>query len=334
MTKMEKKNFQWMGALAIFFLVVLLIGFSTEGRAAEKFPNRTISVVSGYAPGSLDITIKVFTERMGPYLGQAMPIIYKPGAAGSVGTSFVAKAKPDGYTLLGTTQTGPVTNPLTKPGLDYAMDDLVPICRLVIGPALIAVRSDSPWKTMKDLVDYAQKNPEKITYSTSGVWSTPHVRMEKFLKVAKVKFTHVPTTGSTPAMTALLGGHVDVTDSGMNTLNPHIASGAFRPLATSQSVRLAEFPDVPTLLELGYGESIPAWYGLFAPKNTPKQIINVIYGAAKGVIDTQMKEIEETGLKRLGLVMAFLNPEEFAAQLRKEHAEMKELIDDLEKTKK
>ncbi|MFH0801985.1 MAG: tripartite tricarboxylate transporter substrate binding protein [bacterium] len=328
-----RRNFQWMGGLAIFFLVLLVTGFSDEGRAADSYPTKPITVVICYQPGSTDVSLRLFTERMASYLGQPMAFVYKPGAAGAAGGLFAAKSQPDGYTLIGGSQAPLIISPLTKDDVGYSLDDFVPVVRLANSVGLIAVKAGSPWKTLKDLVEDARKSPGKITFSTSGVFSSPHLKIAMFLKAAGVDLTHVPTTGSTPAMTALLGGHVQVTSSALNTLRPHLKSGALRPLAFFEKTRLSEFPNVPTFLELGYPEGFSVWYGILAPKGTPKEIVNTIYEAAKKAITEQKKEIED-GLNKLSLRLDFLSPQEFTKEIREESDEVKRFIKELKTTSK
>jgi len=322
-----------MGGLAILILVLQVTVFPDDGRAAESYPTQLITVVICYQPGSTDVSLRPFTEKMASYLGQPIAFVYKPGAAGATGARFVANSKPDGYTLIGGSQSPLIIAPLTKEDVGYSLDNFVPVVRLANSVGLIAVRSDSPWKTLKDLVEDARKSPGKITFSTSGVFSSPHLKMAMFLKAAGVDLTHVPTTGSTPAMTALLGGHVQVTSSALNTLRPHIQSGALRPLAFFEKTRLSDFPNVPTFLELGYPEGFSVWYGILAPKGTPQEVVNTIYNAAKKAISEQKKEIEDR-LNKLSLRLDFLSPQEFTKQIREESDEVKNFIKELKTTSK
>ncbi len=328
-----RRNFQRIGGLAIFILVLQITVFPGYCQAVETYPTQPITVVICYQPGSTDVSLRPFTDKMASYLGQPMLFVYKPGAAGATGARFVATSKPDGYTLIGGSQSPLIIAPLTKEDVGYSLDDFVPAVRLVNSVGVLAVRSDSPWKTLQDLVEDARKSPGKITFSTSGVFSSPHLKMAMFLKAAGINMTHVPTTGSTPAMTALLGGHVQVTSSALNTLRPHLQSGALRPLAFFEKTRLSDFPNVPTFLELGYPEGFSVWYGILAPKGTRQEVVNTLYDAARKVITEHRREIEDQ-MNKLSLRLDFLGPQEFTKQIREESDEVKSCIKELQATSK
>jgi tripartite-type tricarboxylate transporter receptor subunit TctC len=327
----QRSYLTWIGVLStVAFLTIGLV--IRECRAAgEKYPNKTIQVVICYQPGATDMAFRPFTEKLPEYLGQPIAFAFKPGAAGGAGASFVARAKPDGYTLIGTSNSPVITAPLTKE-LDYTLYDFAPICRLVSSPIVMAVKSDSPWKNLKEVVEEAKKSPGKLTYSTAGVFGTTHVPMELFVKSAGINLTHVPCEGSTPGVTALLGGHVSMTCSTMPTILPHFKSGALRPIAFFEKDRLKEFPDVPTFTELGYPVVYFLWYGLMAPKGTSEEVIKTISGACKKLIQEQPKHIEDR-LEKLSLKLVFLNPEEFAKETKDEYEYMKKIIEELKKPK-
>lgn len=278
--------------------------------AETKFPNRIINVVVAYAPGAADTYLRPYIEKMPEYLGQPLSFVYKPGAAGTVGSSFVAKTKPDGYNLLVSSPGPVILGPVTKEGIDYTYDSFVPICRLVIAPVLLAVKTESPLKTLDDVIAAAKASPGKLTYSTSGVFGTTHFAMETFQKSAGIKLTHVPCAGSAPAVTALLGDHVAMSCSDIGPFKPHVAAGTVRFIALMGEKRLQSYPNVPTFLELGHRVIFPAWYGLMAPKGTPKEVINTIFNAAKKALDLNRDFIEEK-CKQLGIEVSFLNPDEF-----------------------
>ncbi len=261
----EKHN-RWMNVFVIA-AAIMVIGWATsESWAAEvKYPNRLIQVVICYQPGFTDMVVRLFTDKWPEYLGQPMAFVYKPGAAGAVGGSFVAKAKPDGYTLIGSTNAPVLLSPLTKE-LDYTLDDFAPICRLTKTPVMVTVKADSPWKTLKDFVEETKKTPGKVTYATSGVFGTSHFPVEMFVKSARINMTHVPCAGDTPAVTALLGGNVNMVSCTVTAVVPHIKSGALRPIGVFAKERLKEFPDVPTFSELGYPVVQYVWYRTSGPQ--------------------------------------------------------------------
>lgn len=318
---------KWISVLIIAaFIVEMTI---TGSWAAEaKYPNRLIQVVICYEPGSTDMSIRPFVDKLPEYLGKPMAFVYKPGASGATGASFVSKVRPDGYTLIGTSQSPVMISPLTKGDLGYTLDDFVPICKLVKSPVVVAVKADSPWKTLKDIVEEAKKSPGKITYSTTGVFGTPHVPVEMFLKSAGIEMTHVPCPGTAPAVTALLGGHVNMTSATMASITPHIKSGVVRPLAVFEKQRLKVFPNVPTFTELGYPVVLYVWYGFLAPKGTPEEVVKTIYTACKKIVENHKSFIEDR-LEKMSLTLDFSGPEEFAKEIHAENEIMKKIVNDL-----
>ena len=166
---------QWAGLWLIgFFLWVANTAYT--GWAAEaKYPRKPVQVIIAYQPGATDMAFRPFTDKTPAYLGQQMSFVFKPGGTGAIGASYVAKAEPDGYTLFGTTRGPVLLAPLTMEGLDYKPEDFVPIVRLARSPQIIAVKADSPYKTIKDVVDEARKFPQKLTYSHSGVFGSSHL---------------------------------------------------------------------------------------------------------------------------------------------------------------
>lgn len=327
------KGSKWMGGLAVLSFVIMGWAGGECWPAEGKYPSRPIQVVIPYQPGATDMALRPFVEKLQEYLGQPMPFVYKPGGAAVMGGSFVARANPDGYTLLGATPSSVILGPLTKEGVDYTMEDFVPLCRLSSSPFILAVKADSRWKTLKDIVEEAKKYPDKLSYSTTGVLGTGHIPVAMFLKQAGISMTHVPCPGMAPAITALLGGHVDMTSSSMGAVVPHLRSGALRAVGVFMKQRLKEFPDVPTFSELGYPVAIFVWYGLMGPKGTREEVVKVIYGASKKVMENQRPFIEDR-MAKSSLTVDFLSPEEFANELRSENEAMKNIVKELMKADK
>jgi tripartite-type tricarboxylate transporter receptor subunit TctC len=334
---MEKRQIK--AAIGIFtictILFLSLICFvPNESWGAEKpYPNRLINVVVGYAPGATDTYTRPYIELMAEYLGQPMTYVYKPGAGGSIGFSFVSKAKPDGYTLLGCS-TGPViTGPLTTEGIDYTYDSFATIARFCDVPVFLAVKADSPFKTVDDIVAAAKAAPGKLSFSSSGVFSSTHFAMELFKKSYGVDLTHVPCQGGGPSVTAFLGGHVSFMASDIGPLAPHVAAGTVRLLALMDDKRIPAYQNIPTFGELGHPDVVWAlWYGLIGPKGLSKEIIDTVFGAAKKVDTLKRNEIE-TQFKKLGVFRSFLNPEEFDKANREHIKSVKELLKTVKLTK-
>jgi tripartite-type tricarboxylate transporter receptor subunit TctC len=330
--KMKKQQMNTMiRTLAIGCVALVLNSIASyESWGAEKaYPNRLINLVVAYNPGSTDTYVRAHIEKTQEQLGQTMAFVYKPGAAGAVGSSYVAKSKPDGYTLFVASPGPVIQGPITKEGLDYNYDSFVPICRFVIVPVFLAVKADSPLKTLDDVIAAAKKSPGKLTYSTSGVFGNTHFAMEAFQKSAGIKLNHVPCAGSAPAVTALLGDHVAMAGSDIGPLKPHVDSGAVRLIALMDEKKLPSYPNVPTFLEAGHPVVFPAWYGLFAPKGTPKEIIDTIYNAAKKANDANRDYILAK-CKQLGIEIDFMRGAEFDKANRAQLEQIKSIYKDLQ----
>lgn len=330
----RQRSFQGMNRMAWATFLIFMGWASVEGWTAEvKYPTRPIQVIIGYQPGTADAGLRPFIEKAPEHLGQPLSFVYKPGASGAVGASFVAKAKADGYTLFGASQAPVITAPLTQEGLDYTLSDFAPVCRLVGSSLLIAVKADSPLKTLKDVIEEAKKAPGKITFSSAGTFSTPQLPTEVFSRMAGITLTHVPCPGTAPAVTALLGGHVTLASSSMAPLFPHLKSKALRAIAVFENERLKEIPEVPTFSELGYPVVYSNWWGLVAPQRTPEEIVKKVSVSFNRAIEDNKKFIDDR-LANMSLKLAFLGPEEFAAALKRENEIVKKIIKELQATGK
>ena len=221
---------------------------------------------------------------MSRVLNTPIVIENKAGAGGGIGMGYVAKAKPDGYTLLlalSSISILPEADRVTGRAPMFQLVQLIPIARLTADPTVLAVRAESPWKTLQDFVADARKRPGGITYGSSGNYGTMHVPMEMFSSSAGVKMLHVPYTGAGPAVIGLLGGNIDAVASGPSTVIQHVKAGKLRVLASWGDKRLASLPDVPTLAEAGYDAVFFQWSGLFAPAGTPEAIVTRLRDAAR-----------------------------------------------------
>jgi tripartite-type tricarboxylate transporter receptor subunit TctC len=300
--------------------------FSLSAQAAEPFPTKSIQVVIPFAPGDTDNMLRPFLDKMGEFLGQPVLLTYKAGAGGGVGAGTVATSKPDGYTLVGTSQGSIVVVPIFNKEVKYTTESFAPIASLSEGGFMLLVRSDSQWKNLKELIDYSKQNPKKINFTTSGAMGVTHLLAEIFANEAGVQWTHIPEKGSGPAVTALLGGHVEMTSSAVAPALSHIRAGTLRPLATFGENRLKAFPDVPTFKELGYKIASPGYYGILAPAGTPPEVVDAIYQAAKKATNKYQKQIGEN-LGGFGAEIKLLPPKEYAEYL----ASQKKLFSDAKK---
>lgn len=332
----RQKSYQWMNMLVIGFFIMAISAISWVPReswaAEEEYPKRLVQIVSGYTPGGQDLTVMPLTDRLPGYLGQPVAFVFKPGASGAVAGSFVAKAKPDGYTLLLSGLSTMIITPLTKK-VDYTLDDFVPIICFAVSPVILAVKADSPWKTVKDIVEAAKKSPGKITFSTAGVLDSNHFPMIQFSEHARINIVHVPAAGTQPALAAALGGHVNMVASTMAGISPHLRSGLLRGIAVFDNERLKEFHNVPTMPESGYPIVFSTWYGLFAPKGTPAGVIKTFYAASKKVVEDHKNDIQNQ-LDKMSLKLVALNPEEYANKLKVENDHIKKIVENFQKQTK
>lgn len=259
---------------AVVFGCMLSIALASSLWSQQAYPTRPINLLIGYAPGGVvDISERFLASKAEKILGQPFLVSNNGGGGSSVAYEITARKAPDGYNIVGGASTGLVRIPLFR-AVPYQMDDFIPIMHFAT-PILtpVVIKSTSPWKTFKELVDYAKKNPGKATYSTTGVGSPMHMAMEYVAKQEGITWTHVPFPGAMPAFTALLGGHVTF-QVGAGESVPFIKEGTVRLLANLSERRVKSWPDTPTLIELGYDFFNESVFMFSAPKGTPKQIID------------------------------------------------------------
>ena len=239
--------------------VALLLAALAAPVFAEQapYPNKVVTVVSPFAPGSTDTVLRPFVEKMGEFLGQPVVLNFKPGAGGAIGAGFVAGSKPDGYTLVGTSIGSVVLGPLADKDVKFSLDSFTPVVAFAEGNLMLIVPGNSPHRTLKELIEYSRKNPDAVTYGSSGAMGITHLLTEMLAKDAGVRWTHVPYQGSGPAITSLLGGHVQMASTSAGSAQAHLKSGALRALAVYSDSRMKAYPEVPTLNELGISVSSP-----------------------------------------------------------------------------
>ncbi len=272
---MTRRFGPWMG-LALAALLC------ANGFAQPIWPERPIQLIVPFpAGGGVDVIARPFAEVFGELLHQSVVVMPKPGASGTIGVSAVAMAKPDGYTLA-FTPNGPVTIQPHVLTLSYKANEVIPVCQTFAVQYVLAVRADSPYRTLAEYIDAARARPGRISYGFGGVATSPHLAMSQLVNGAKLDVLGVPFSGDPQAILALRGGQID---SAMLNIGGAKAQG-FRILATFAGTRQSEIPDVPTVKELGYDVVSSAFGGLFAPKGTPASVISKIDAAcAKTVAD-------------------------------------------------
>jgi len=257
--------------------------------AQDAYPTHPITMVVPFPPGGVaDLTGRPTAFAMEKFLKQRIIVENKAGAGGAIGMAAAANSKPDGYTVLMALSSISIIPPAEKlfdRKPPYEMSQLVPIALISADPTVLVVRTDAPWKTVKEFVDDAKRRPGKINYSSSGIYGTLHVAMEIFAGVAGIQLWHVPYSGGGPAVTALLGGQVEALASGPSAVIGQIKGGKLRALASWGDKRLASLPEVPTFKELGYNAEFYIWSGLFAPAGTPAPILQTLRGAARRAVE-------------------------------------------------
>jgi len=269
---------------AFLFLFSFLISFPAQ---AQTFPDRPIEFIVLFAAGgSTDISVRTICEMASKELGQPFVVLNKPGGGGSIAIGALAKSAPDGYTV-GSLSSGAmeIQPHLIKVPYD-PIKDIVPIMQYGEYPQGLAVKADAPFNTFKDLIEYARQNPGKVTYGTTGVGGTQHIMMERIATAAGIKWSHVPFKGGTPAITALLGGHITATT--VAEFVPQVKSGTAKILAVFGTKRLSDFPNVPTLLEIGYNIYMVNYLAIGAPAGTPKDRLDKLGKAFKNAMSNSL----------------------------------------------
>ena len=277
-------------------LAVLVLSVTGLAAAQAPFPAKPITMIVPFPPGGLaDIVARPVADAMSRDLGQPVVIENKGGAGGGIGMGLAAKAPPDGYTVLlalSSFSVIPEADAVLGRSPMYSFAALRPIARITADPTVLAVRAESPWKTVKDFVEDAKKRPGALNYGSSGNYGTMHVPMEILSQNAGLKMTHVPFTGAGPAVIALLGGQIDAVSTGPATVLQHVKSGKLRVLAHWGTSKLAALPDVPSLKEAGYNAEYAQWSGLFIPSGTPEPIAQRLRAAARvAASDPKVKEV-------------------------------------------
>jgi len=269
-------------------LMLATLAWALPATAQDAYPSRPITMIVPFPPGGVaDIIGRPAADAMSRALQTPVVVENKPGAGGGIGMGYVAKAKPDGYTVLmalSSISILPEADKITGRAAMYQFKDFAPIARFTADPTVLAVRADSPWRTLDEFIADARKRPGAITYGSSGNYGTMHLPMEMLAAAANVKLLHVPFTGAGPAVVALLGGQIDAISSGPSTVIQHVKAGKVRVLASWGDKRLASLPDVPTLTESGYPVVFTQWTALFVPAGTPDAAIVKLRDAARAAV--------------------------------------------------
>lgn len=297
-------------------LLAALAAVSTA-RAQDAYPTKPVSVVVPFSPGGIsDVIGRPFVHSLGKALKQSFIIENRPGAGGGVGMAYAARAKPDGYTLmvaLSSISAIPASDRLFGRPPAYEIKQFSPIALISADPAFLVVRADSPWKTVKDLVEAAKAKPGGIPYGSTGNYGTMHVGMEMFAHAAGIKMNHIPYGGGGQQVAAIVGNQVEAITQLPATIAGQIAGGKLKALATFAPARVAGFPEVPTMKELGFPEvEYFVWTGFFAPAGTPPEVLAALRRGAREVVqDPEFRN----AMDKLRAPIVYKDADEFQAYL-------------------
>jgi tripartite-type tricarboxylate transporter receptor subunit TctC len=308
-------------ALAILFSVC--IGAAAQ---AQNYPDRPIHLIAPFPAGGLaDVLARAVGNEISKTLGQPVIVENRPGAGGNVGADAVAKAAPDGYTLLMTSAGILTANQFLYFTMPFDPEkSFTPVSNVADMPMMVVVNPKVEAKTLQELVALARANPGKLNFGSPGVGTTGHLGLALFTHAAKIKLTHVPYRGAAPAITDLIAGQIDGVVDNPPTVLPHIEAGRLRPLAVAAKQRMSQLPDLPTTAEAGVpGYEASSWFGVVAPAGTPPAVIARLHKEiAAAVRQPAMRErFAKTGARLLGN-----SPAEFAVQIRQDRQMWGEII--------
>jgi tripartite-type tricarboxylate transporter receptor subunit TctC len=298
--------------------------------SAQDYPKQPIRLIVPFAPGGgSDIMARILSEPLAKRLGQPIVIENKPGAGATIGADLVAKAQPDGYTLLYVTPGPQITNPYLMPKLPYDPDkDFTPVAMLVLAVNVLVVTKDLPVKSVAELIAYAKANPGKLNFSSSGVGSSSHLSGELFKQMAGINIVHVGYRGSGPSITDLLAGNVQMSIDTVSTMLPHIEAGGMRALAVATSERNPTLPDLPPI-----ADTLPGFDGssinyISAPAGTPQPIVEKLNKEINAVLSDP--EVQKR-MVVAGLTAVIESPAELGARIKREQVKWKQVIEQVAK---
>jgi len=292
---------------------------------AQPYPARAIRIINPYmAGGTGDVIIRPIAEKLAQALGQPVLVENRPGSNGVVGVTTVAKAAPDGYTLLLSDAGAIAISQALSPRPPYdSLKDLKPITQLIAGPTVLIVRPDLPARTLRELLEHAKRNPGKVSYGSVGPGSPTHLAGAMLEMMGGVNLVHVPYKGSAQVLTDMRGGHIDMAFMNIAGALPHIQSGNVRALAVTTLKRSALFPELPALSEAFPGYEVNSWWGLMAPAGTPPEVVARLYSEVHRIL----RQPEIADRQRLsGLETEGSTPEQFGVRIRDDIARWTKVV--------
>jgi tripartite-type tricarboxylate transporter receptor subunit TctC len=306
-------------------LAVVIAAAWLSPAVAQNYPNKPVRIMAPFPPGGLvDVLARALGDEMSKSLGQPVIVENKPGAGGNIGADIVAKAEPDGYTLLMTSPGIQSINQFLYKTMPFDPEKaFVPISMVADMTMLVAVHPKTKIKTLKELLDFAHANPGKLNFGSAGIGTTGHLGQELLVHVGKMKVTHVPYRGAAPAVKDLIAGQIDGVVDNPPTVLAHIRAGTITALAVAGKQRIAVLPEVPTAAEAGLpGWEASSWFGLVAPAGTPPAVIKRLHAeVAKAMKSPLMQKLSARGMRMVGD-----SPEEFGAFIIAERKKWGEII--------
>jgi tripartite-type tricarboxylate transporter receptor subunit TctC len=306
--------------------VIFALGMAAAGVAcAQQYPTKPVRIIVPFAPGGgSDFIGRFIAQKLSERLGQQFIVDNRPGAGGNLGAEQAVKSAPDGYTLLLIAGSYTVNPSLYKLSFDSA-NDISPIIQLSQGPFVVAVHPSVPVKSLKELIDMAKKQPDKLSYASAGQGSITHLASELFLDMAKIKIVHVPYKGTGPALNDAIAGNVQLIFGSVATSLQHIKSGRLRGLAVTTSKRISAAPELPTVAEAGVpGYEVILWHGLVGPKGMPRAIVDRLNSEAGQILKS--KAMEEL-LAADGVTPAGGTPEQFQALIKSDIERWRKVVE-------
>ena len=305
-------------ATAIVLLAMGVTVGSAPAGAQAPYPTRSIECVIPFAPGGpTDTAIRIIQPQLSANLGVPLVLVNKAGGGGALGMDAVAKAKPDGYTLAATVRSTVTILPATQPDVTYKLSDFAVVGAFAVDSQVVLVKAGSPWKTLEELVEFAKKNPGKLSYGTAGLGTNSFFTMELLKLTYGLDMTHVPFGGSGPVKNAVLGGHVQVGAASLSPMLSVLRSGDVVALATSATKQIASIPNVPTMTEKGQPDaSLSTWAEIYAPAKTPRPIEERL---AQALEKTMKDPAVVSAIEKAGLVVEYHGPEDTLKLIQREN---------------
>ena len=316
--------------LFVTFIVMLSVSIflSIAGMASaeEKYPTRSIEMVIPFAPGgATDVGARIMADELSKVLKVPVTPVNKPGASGTTGGAYILTKKSDGYAVFAATG-GPVINaPLVLPDVSYnVFKDFIPVAYFASVPNVFVTKGDSPWKSLKDLLDYAKKNPGKVTCGSAGTGTESHINFEILKSLTKLDMIHVPFKSGGDVIPAVLGGHVTMGVNVIAAAGPQIKAGTLKGLGITSPKRLPDYPGVPTNAEQGFPQiNVSTWLGYLVTSGTPAPVVNILAAAFEKAIKS-LELIQKA--EKAGYVVEYKNPQEFRKYLEEQYAVVSKVV--------